>query len=147
MAGGASVKTCQELARHSSPSLTIGRYSMPGCMTCKALESLPSATPTPSEPERQILAATGTDNARAIHEAPDSAVEDEGHIWRQLNGETLQNVAKTGESVTIPTDEVNKAQVIELSMNRHLTARNRQEKKRRGAGGSRTHDGGFAMRK
>ncbi|MEN6449959.1 MAG: tyrosine-type recombinase/integrase, partial [Thermoguttaceae bacterium] len=27
VAGGASVKTCQELARHSSPSLTIGRYS------------------------------------------------------------------------------------------------------------------------
>jgi hypothetical protein len=27
VAGGASVKTCQELARHSTPTLTIGRYS------------------------------------------------------------------------------------------------------------------------
>ncbi len=128
VAGGASVKTCQELARHSSPNLTIGRYSHARLHDLQgALDSLPSATPTPSEPERQILAATGTDKARPIPEAPNSTVESEGHIWRQLDGETLQNVARTGKSATIPTEEVTKAQVVSMT----ALGENRQEKKKR----------------
>ena len=49
VAGGASVKTAQELARHSSPALTIGRYSharlhdLQGPWTpCRAISLLPS---------------------------------------------------------------------------------------------------------
>ena len=76
VAGGASVKTCQELARHSSPSLTIGRYSHARLHDLQgALDALPSLTPTPSEPERQALAATGTDDARPIPEAPTSRMK------------------------------------------------------------------------
>ncbi len=42
VAGGASVKTCQELARHSTPTLTIGRYSHARLHDVKgALEALP----------------------------------------------------------------------------------------------------------
>ena len=47
VAGGASVKTAQELARHSSPTLTIGRYSHARLHDLQgALDALPSATPT-----------------------------------------------------------------------------------------------------
>ena len=46
VAGGASVKTCQELARHSSPSLTIGRYSHARLHDLQgALDALPSVPP------------------------------------------------------------------------------------------------------
>jgi integrase len=128
VAGGASVKTCQELARHSSPSLTIGRYSHARLHDLQgALESLPSATPAPTEPERQILAATGTDNAQPIPEALDTTNESGGHIWGQLNGETRQNMAGNDESATKLTVEVDKAQVVSLP----IVGEERREKGKR----------------
>ena len=147
VAGGASVKTCQELARHSSPSLTIGRYSHARLHDLQgALESLPSQqADTPAEPERQILAATGTDDSSS-HPGP--AVNDAksvGHIWGQLGGEVLQNVASGGESVSNPTDEVDKRKCLRCQEKRIAGSRWRLPAKR-GAGGSRTHDGGFAIR-
>jgi hypothetical protein len=61
VASGASVKTCQTLARHSTPSLTIGVYARASLHDIKgAVENLPDLTPaapTPAEP----LARTGTD--------------------------------------------------------------------------------------
>jgi hypothetical protein len=128
VAGGASVKTCQELARHSSPSLTIGRYSHTRLLDLQgALDSLPSATPSTIDPERQILAATGTDNAKPIPEALQTTDESRGHIWRQSDGETLQNVAKTGESTSKLTAELDKAQVVSMT----TLGENRQEKVKR----------------
>jgi integrase len=60
VAGGASVKTCQELARHSSPTLTIGRYSHARLHDLTAaLDALPDLMP--QEPTTQTLQATGTD--------------------------------------------------------------------------------------
>jgi integrase len=60
VASGASVKTCQTLARHSTPSLTIGIYAKTSLHDIKgAVENLPDMTPRESAPEP--LAMTGTD--------------------------------------------------------------------------------------
>ncbi len=56
---GASVKTCQTLARHSSPVLTIGIYAKASLHDIAgAVESLPDLTPT--QPHCEALSATGT---------------------------------------------------------------------------------------
>jgi len=60
VASGASVKTCQTLARHSTPSLTIGVYAKASLHDIRgAVEKLPDLTPRESAPEP--LALTGTD--------------------------------------------------------------------------------------
>ncbi len=63
VAGGASVKTCQELARHSTPTLTIGRYAHARLHDLTAaLDALPDlATPPATTATPQAMAATGTD--------------------------------------------------------------------------------------
>jgi hypothetical protein len=63
VAGGASVKTAQELARHSTPALTIGRYSHTRLHDIQgALDALPDLrTKQPDEIGNQALRATGTD--------------------------------------------------------------------------------------
>ena len=59
VASGASVKTCQVLARHSTPSLTIGIYAKASLHDIKgAVESLPDPT---TAFEVRGLAATGTE--------------------------------------------------------------------------------------
>lgn len=61
VAGKPSVKTAQELARHSSPVLTIGRYSHARLHDLTAaLDALPSLQP--SGPDLQARRATGTDS-------------------------------------------------------------------------------------
>src|SRR5512135_2604790 len=63
VASGASVKTCQVLARHRTPSLTIGIYAKASLHDIRgAAESLPDPTPTAPRPE--ALAATGTEGGR-----------------------------------------------------------------------------------
>ena len=64
VAGGASVKTAQELARHSTPVLTIGRYSHARLHDLTgALEALPDLQPEDRpEDTTQIQRATGTDS-------------------------------------------------------------------------------------
>src|SRR5947209_12216966 len=58
----ASVKTCQTLARHSTPSLTIGIYAKASLHDIKgAVESLPDQPPV--APRTEPRAATGTDAA------------------------------------------------------------------------------------
>lgn len=68
---GAPVKAAQELARHSTPTLTLGRYSHIGLSdTARALEALPSfAPPTPAEPQAAQAKRTGTDDAPAVVDA------------------------------------------------------------------------------
>ncbi|MGA8350584.1 MAG: hypothetical protein WB773_22525 [Isosphaeraceae bacterium] len=59
VSSGASVKTCQTLARHSSPVLTIGIYAKASLHDIAgAVESLPDLTPT--QPHCEALSATGT---------------------------------------------------------------------------------------
>jgi hypothetical protein len=56
--GGASPKVAQELARHSTVQLTLGRYAHAGLYdVAAAVESLPRLLPT----AREAVAATGTD--------------------------------------------------------------------------------------
>ncbi len=61
VASGASVKTCQTLARHSTPSLTIGVYAKASLHDIKgAVENLPDMSPRGTTPAEH-LAMTGTD--------------------------------------------------------------------------------------
>jgi site-specific recombinase XerC len=67
VASGASVKTCQVLARHSTPSLTIGVYAKASLHDITgAVEALPDLTSTAPQPEGDVLAATGTDGGCAL---------------------------------------------------------------------------------
>jgi len=60
---GASVKVAQELARHSTPTLTLNHYSHLGLHdTSAALDALPSLTPMTPTPQAQQLRKTGTDD-------------------------------------------------------------------------------------
>ena len=59
--GGASVKVCQELARHSTPTLTLNTYTKLGIHDLTgALDALLPVAPTEARPH--ALAATGTDD-------------------------------------------------------------------------------------
>jgi integrase len=58
---GASVKTCQTLARHSTPVLTIGVYSKTSLHDLAvAVDALPDLSPQNPARDRQPLQATGT---------------------------------------------------------------------------------------
>lgn len=60
VSSGASVKTCQTLARHSTPSLTIGIYAKASLHDISgAVDALPDLGPSSQAPE--AVAATGTD--------------------------------------------------------------------------------------
>jgi site-specific recombinase XerD len=60
VASGASVKTCQTLARHSTPSLTIGVYAKTTLHDIKgAVEALPD--PIRTDPGAESLRMTGTE--------------------------------------------------------------------------------------
>jgi len=67
---GANVKVAQELARHSTPMLTLGRYAHMEILDhTRALDALPSIEHRPAE--RETARATGTDDATAsAHDAP-----------------------------------------------------------------------------
>jgi len=66
MRSGASVKVCQELARHSDPKLTLGVYThLQAHDKTAALDALRPMTP--DRPERESVKATGTYNVRATH--------------------------------------------------------------------------------
>jgi len=59
---GASAKTAQTLAKHSSVSLTLGRYAHAARFDLTAaVEALPSLLPKGPDAEAHARAATGTD--------------------------------------------------------------------------------------
>ena len=68
---GASVKVAQELARHSTPVLTLGVYTKLGIHDLAgALGALPGLVSPPNVgPERIAIRATGTDHGRAADAA------------------------------------------------------------------------------
>ena len=119
VASGASVKTCQELARHSSPTLTIGRYSHVRLMDLKgALDGLPSPASATSAPEPQAveLRATGTE-ARLINQSgTEQSIRGWAQNGAQSDGKSGQNTASGGEKTSKPTDNVDKAQLTLLSV-------------------------------
>jgi len=92
VAGGASVKTAQELARHSTPVLTIGRYSHARRRDLrKALDSLPSLTPkAPQDAMAEPSLSPGGDGAAEA----DLSLPVNRH---SRSGETCENRARRGE--------------------------------------------------
>jgi len=72
VASGANIKVAQELARHSTPTLTLGRYAHVQLVDqTRALDALPSIEPTRADDA--ALAATGTDDAVAVADEPPPA--------------------------------------------------------------------------
>ena len=66
VASGASAKVAQELARHSTPALTLGLYTHTRLHDLTgALEGLPPIMDAPRPTEREALRATGTDHYQA----------------------------------------------------------------------------------
>jgi hypothetical protein len=107
---------------HLARIFAIGRHSRAQLHDRqKVLDALPSATPASAEPQRQIPAAIGTEDAGPIPIATNSAAGSEGHNWGQLGGEVLQSMAgdsvTMGEPSTIRSDEAEKAQALALSTN------------------------------
>ena len=62
VAGGASVRTAMELARHSTPTLTLGTYAHARLADLRSALPNPPTT-TPREREQARARATGTDDA------------------------------------------------------------------------------------
>jgi integrase len=74
IASGASVKTTQELARHSTPNLTIGVYARASLHDKRgAVEKLPDFSS--KSPEAEAMQATGTYGAE-VHDATQDATQD-----------------------------------------------------------------------
>ena len=123
VAGGASVKVAQELARHSTPTLTIGRYAHTRLHDLTAaLESLPSTAPNGGHRETGVseLRRTGTDDVSAVKACQSARVYGERkgqHLGQQSGGKTWQNVADGGETVSSSTDELDLPQVLAMSRN------------------------------
>ncbi len=84
VATGASVKVCQDLARHSTPTLTIGRYAHTRLHDLtRALDNLP-ATAVSHENEAMEMRATGTYNERPNMDAtmPTKPPQNPQHLGR-----------------------------------------------------------------
>jgi site-specific recombinase XerD len=110
VAGGASVKTCQELARHSTPVLTIGRYSHTRLHDLQgALDALPDVTATGTDTKPEVIAATGTD-AQAL--TVDSL---RGQMRGQYSRRTLQESANPDERHEECKDDSDSPQVPSMS--------------------------------
>jgi len=103
VAGGASVKTCQELARHSTPTLTIGRYSHTRLHDLTAaLDALPDLTPPATTTTANVIAATGTDGETAEVLRGQKWEQK----WEQYSGKSTPEAANRGERpVSCPTLE------------------------------------------
>ncbi len=91
--GGASVKVAQELARHSTPTLTIGRYAQTRLHDLEgALESLPSLDAPADQgcEDTSTLCATGTEGRLTPKNAQ--------RLAQQSGRETVQKHAGQSES-------------------------------------------------
>lgn len=115
--GGASVKVAQELARHSTPTLTIGRYAHTRLHDLRgALESLPSNAAGDGASNEQPLRATGTDDQSLPTERETTYDARTGqHIGGWNGGENGPNVAKEGETLKSPKAEVGNRNLLALN--------------------------------
>ena len=113
---GASVKVCQELATHSTPTLTIGRYAHTRLHDLtRALNGLPGSGP----PGREVAAlqATGTDNSRPfsaenVQTDPQQNPQQSGR-FSQLRGAKVCVTVGRAPSAARPTQIVAVAGVSE----------------------------------
>jgi len=113
---GASVKVCQELARHSTPTLTIGQYAHTRLHDLtSALDSLPGS----GTPGREVAAlqVTGIDNARpfsaeSVQADPQQNPQQSGRV-SQPRGAAGCDAAAKAPSAARPTQVVAAAGVSE----------------------------------
>ncbi len=119
--GGASVKVAQELARHSTPTLTIGRYAHTRLHDLRgALEGLPDLTKPPSGPESEpaSLRRTGSDDV-PIEAHPersaDSASDTWAHFGAQSGGDTWPEMASGGEAADDENELVSRRNVLAIN--------------------------------
>lgn len=99
VAGGASVKVAQELARHSTPVLTIGRYAHARLHDLTgALEALPRQTSQEPPSALDCQQATGTDGIECGERRGERAA-----------GKTHRDVAQSGELSESSTEARNDA--------------------------------------
>ena len=112
MAGGASVKTAQELARHSTPVLTIGRYSHARLHDMQgALDAMPDlATPPEVTATPQAMAATGTCNSLPV--GTDSILPAKR---QQYSSKTTQETAGSCESPPSGNDNADCPNVLPIT--------------------------------
>lgn len=93
---GAPVKVVQSLARHSTPTLTLGTYAHVGVFDqTAALDALPDLTPSTPDSEVQLLAATGTYPTPLVYVSdPESAA----HGQRAADGTGLDEAGSGGSA-------------------------------------------------
>ncbi|MEK6677035.1 MAG: site-specific integrase, partial [Planctomycetota bacterium] len=120
---GASVKVCQDLARHSTPMLTIGRYAHTRLHDLThALDSLPvSGTP---RHEVAALQATGTDNscpfpAKKLASDPQQNPQQSGRFSQRLDTIACESEGEWNENAQNIQATVN----TEVSNVAHRSAR------------------------
>jgi integrase len=117
VAGGASVKTAQELARHSTPNLTIGRYSHTRLHDLTgALDSLPDLQPRSDrkESEEKNLRATGTEGTPETIANPNGGLCG-AHQGAQYGGKSWRETAKIDRSGGNASTGDNEPQTISFS--------------------------------
>jgi integrase len=116
VSSGASVKTCQTLARHSTPSLTIGVYAKASLHDINgAVEGLPDLTTAVFEPE--ALRMTGTDGRRASGATqPLDAVSDE---VTQVQGPLTQGHRGGMAVASVPRSDAGPSRSRQSLLRRH----------------------------
>ncbi len=137
VAGGASVKTAQELARHSDPRLTIGRYSHTRLHDLQgALDALPATSASKPDTEARELAATGTDGK--------ACCENGQQLGQQLDGKTGQDVASDGETQgdasAAQSREVDNPQTVPMTVLGNKKATSGETWRESGGHGTRTRN-------
>ncbi len=136
VAGGASVKVAQELARHSTCRLTIDRYSH---TRLHDLQSAVDTLPAFDVPEDRQAIATGT------HGPNDLGQKQAQQEAQQLGRETVLFGAESCVNEIVETAKENPTTESEGEASCEVMRDDARENEK-GAGGSRTHDGGFAIR-
>ncbi len=115
--GGASVKVAQALARHSTPTLTIGPYSHTRLHdVASALESLPHLDSTKPDDQPATMAATGIDGKHVTSLERGSKI---GSSWAAIGGENRESTASDGE---MPIDDAPRGKALpyaELAIKSH----------------------------
>ncbi len=92
---GASVKVCQELARHSTPVLTLGRYAHVRLADLrKALPTVPTGDKPTAEPAK--LKATGTDDAAPNQTSTETSAPPAHQAGRETVRSGATNCEATG---------------------------------------------------
>ena len=114
VAGGASVKTAQVLARHSTSRLTVDRYAHARFHDLQgAVDSLPGYEQPPGvQPENEALRATGTDGTKTYEsKGAQHLAQQTGEIvlfgakpGEKKAGRSAENESPDGSQVEAPCD-------------------------------------------